>query len=466
MGGTVTITPDPPPASAAPVTITPDVKPEPKGFLRSLGETLPGYHADDAFGAIKDLGSGMYHIFTHPVDSANLTYHGIIDPMELTNRDAVARMKKAGVLNKVNGAIEWAESGVPLFGPALAGAGQQMESGDVAGGLGTTAGTALQLFGPKLASETPGAIRGTREAIGGAIHDTEGELTSGGKLAGKVIGGATGGAIGSVFGHEYLGAAAGYKLGPSLMERMFPEPDAKISARETFESTKDLTEAHEAALKEAESRSNANRIATARAAKAEQQSRDELWSARDQMGKDLMDRQAAQDKLDATAIRATNAAERARRQGEVTAQANQDALDKAAQKASQDAEDARNQHAQDLMDRQKQQDALDAKHAKALKNLEDARQREITMMSRFHAQEEPGTQPQGNIPKGSPTPFGNPQDLISRTKKIVKPGELPSEEDLKRAGDLTQAPLPRLQLLASWGDELAKNEINRRLRNQ
>lgn len=61
---------------------------------------------------------------------------------------------------------------------------------------------------------------------------------------------------------------------------------------------------------------------------------------------------------------------------------------------------------------------------------------------------------------------GGGQDLISRMKKVVRPGEEPSVEDLKRAGDLTQAPFGRLKTLASWGDKLAKNEINRRLRNQ
>ena len=60
----------------------------------------------------------------------------------------------------------------------------------------------------------------------------------------------------------------------------------------------------------------------------------------------------------------------------------------------------------------------------------------------------------------------SPNDLISRTRALVKPGEAPSPVDLKRAGDLTQAPLARLRTLAKFGDKLAENEINRRLRNQ
>lgn len=57
------------------------------------------------------------------------------------------------------------------------------------------------------------------------------------------------------------------------------------------------------------------------------------------------------------------------------------------------------------------------------------------------------------------------QDLISRTRKITIPGDVPDASDLKRAGDLTQAPLQKLQTLAKFGDKLAQNELNRRLKN-
>ena len=57
------------------------------------------------------------------------------------------------------------------------------------------------------------------------------------------------------------------------------------------------------------------------------------------------------------------------------------------------------------------------------------------------------------------------QDLISRTRRLTVPGEEPTPADLKRAGDLTQAPLERLKTLAKFGDKLAQNELNRRLKN-
>ena len=324
-----------------------------------------------------------------------------------------------------------------------------------------------------------------REGIGGAIHTPEGELTPGASLTGKVAGGAAGAAIGSTIGHEYIGAMAGYKLGPSLMDRLFPEPAEQVAARSNFQNTQQIAEAQEAAIKEDAQRTNAQRIATNRAVAAEQASRDQLWQARDSMAQDLIRRQAVQDKLDAADVRAANAAARAKRQMQedidngyiqkgqdlMNRQKQQDALDQEASRAAKEAQDARDQHAQDLMNRQKQQDALDAQHAQSLAALEKARQTELSAQGRFRQQ--------GEIPQGNPTPFGasaspseaapmtgSPQDLISRTKKLVVPGEAPSAEDLKRAGDFTQVPLARLKLLSSWGDKLAQNEIIRRQRNQ
>jgi len=57
----------------------------------------------------------------------------------------------------------------------------------------------------------------------------------------------------------------------------------------------------------------------------------------------------------------------------------------------------------------------------------------------------------------------DPQDLISRMKKIAVPGEEPSAADLKRAGDFTQVSTEKLKTLARFGDKLAQNELNRRL---
>ena len=333
------------------------------------------------------------------------------------------------------------------------------DPGQILGALSTILGGAEGAEkGPALAAEKGAAAR---ESIGKSIHTPEGELTEGANAIARAGGGAVGAAGGHAVGGPVgaaAGGAAGYTLGPSLLERMFPEPESQIAARETYKNTKEITEAQEAALKQAERMAETERIRTERAAAAEKAAREAVQKARDQHAEDLMRRQREQDKLDAAAIRAQNAAARAKREAE-------DAVN-----------DKYNQKAEDLMRRQKEQDALDAAHARALKELESARQKELAQNEKFKEQHAASLNRRGNTPKekapaeelhGNPTPFeGNPQDLITRTKKVVRPGELPTAEDLKRAGDMTQVSLPKLKLLASWGDKLAENELNRRLRNE
>src|SRR5271168_805670 len=169
-----------------------------------------------------------------------------------------------------------------------------------------------------------------------------------------------------------------------------------------------------------------------------------------------MTRQAVQDKLDASDVRAANAAARSQRQMQddinsgyiqkgqdlMNRQKQQDALDQEASRAAKEAQDSRDQHAQDLMNRQKQQDALDAQHTQSLAALQKARQAELAQGERFRQQHAQSLNARPDIPQGNPTPFGpaapesptasmtgSPQDLISRTKKLVVPGEAPSAED-------------------------------------
>lgn len=450
--------PKAPPPGAWEVASEKSATPENYGFTA-------GHMAKQGWEGLKQLGSSLDEMAKDLVfpkgatEGDKLKYLAnkyILDPAD---REEVLAKNAPDALTSIGHSI--AQS-IPLVGPWAASLGEQAGTGDVGGAAarGATQVAAIKAA-PAILKGTKVAAGMAQDAIGESIHTPEGELTPGAKMAGKVGGGAAGAAAGSLVGHEYLGAAAGYKLGPSLLDRMFPEPDATAAARETFQNTKEIAESQEAALKEAERRANAERITTSRATKAAQDARDAALKARDQHAQDLMDRQAAQDKLDAADIRATNAAARAKRLGD----ANAAALEKEAQKAARDAQEARDQHAQDLMDRQKQQDVLDAKHAKALKTLEDARMKEITANARFKAQGGEPETPEEATPSNE-SDASSSQDLITRTKKIVKPGERPSTEDLKRAGDMTQVPLPRLQLLASWGDELAKNEINRRLRNK
>jgi hypothetical protein len=130
---------------------------EKEGFTKSFGATLPGYHEDDPLGAFKDLWAGGKQMLTHPLDSANTLLHGVTDPMQETNQEAIQRLKSPGISSKATGAVEWLESGVPFLGPLLAKAGNQFANKDVGGGLGTTIGAALPFLAPG-AMETGAAL--------------------------------------------------------------------------------------------------------------------------------------------------------------------------------------------------------------------------------------------------------------------------------------------------------------------
>jgi hypothetical protein len=208
-------------------------------------------------------------------------------------------------------------------------------AGDPGGVLGHAAGAAVPAVGSAALHAAGEAIPAARGAIGDAIHTPEGALGPGAKTVGSVVGGTAGTAVGTAVGHPYAGGVLGYKAGPALLGKLFPESAETVAARNDFLQAKTITEAQEKAIA-------MNAVKDARAARAKSQA-------------------AAQNSVSDLA--------------------------------------------------------------------------------------------------------GSPDDLITRTQRIVVPGETPTVADLKRAGDLTQAPLSRLQQLAKFGDRLAQNEINRRLKN-
>jgi hypothetical protein len=468
----------------------------------------PSHLGSEAWRGLKELGSGVASMVGDiPSGASEFLSKNVVVPGEAEHEKAAKAWEELQAQSRSTGRApiekilpmigHEAASQLPVVGPWAAGLGEQAGSGDIGGAAarGGTQAVAAEVAKPiaKVSGRMAGAFR---EGVGGAIHDpVTGELTKGTEAlsrgAGTVIGGTSGAGIGSLFGPRgtyaggAIGATAGSLAGPALMERIFPEPAARIAGREEFAKTKTLTEAQEAAIKENTARQNAARVESERLQKAADKARQDAEDARNQHAEDLMRRQREQDKLDDEANRAAREAKAARdrpfeqeAQARMRRQKEQDSLDKAAKKAADDAQAARNEHAEDLIRRQKEQDALDANHAKALKDLEGARQAELAANEKLKEQHAAALNKRGDVkkmtpptetggtPQGKPTPFSGPQDLITRTKKLVIPGEKPTPEELKRAGDMTQVPLPKLQLLAKWGDELAKNEINRRLRNE
>jgi hypothetical protein len=115
----------------------------------------------------------------------------------------------------------------------IEGAATNFENAVKSGSPGQIVGAVASILGgAKGASKAAEVAGGARESIGTAIHTAEGDLTPGAALAGKIASGAAGAAAGSTVGHEYFGAAVGYKLGPSLLDKIFPESQATAAARD------------------------------------------------------------------------------------------------------------------------------------------------------------------------------------------------------------------------------------------
>lgn len=98
--------------------------------------------------------------------------------------------------------------------------------GDTAGVLGSAGTSAAIATSPYIAK----GLGAAREGIGSAIHDPETmALRPGAKATAQIGGAAIGGAAGLI--HDpyaaVAGAGAGYRLGPSMMEGMFPAPPPK-----------------------------------------------------------------------------------------------------------------------------------------------------------------------------------------------------------------------------------------------
>lgn len=136
---------------------TPNTPPPDEGFLHSLAtsfgldpeavkETAKAIYAhplETAKAVGSETASEVEDAVKNPVQTATDIGRGIA--AQITNPDAQATAKKRlaqpGVGNKIAGAIEYAESGIPLVGGNLAKGEEQAAQGNVAGSLGTTVGT-------------------------------------------------------------------------------------------------------------------------------------------------------------------------------------------------------------------------------------------------------------------------------------------------------------------------------------
>ena len=90
-----------------------------------------------------DFVNGPAYALSHPIDSGKL----LLDSASQAQNDLIDKayqyQHSPGIGNKVKGLAYGIYSALPVVGPTLARAGEQFGTGDIAGGVGTTAGVAL-----------------------------------------------------------------------------------------------------------------------------------------------------------------------------------------------------------------------------------------------------------------------------------------------------------------------------------
>lgn len=128
-------------------------------------------------------------------------------------------MTAQGLLTKANAAMHFIQAGIPGIGPMLAGAGDQMAQGDVAGGLGTLTGIASPAvaggIGEAKAMQTGTVTNPQPSAALFSPKTVQTAATTAGAGAGAALGHATGIPMAGELGAG-VGAALGRKLGQKL----------------------------------------------------------------------------------------------------------------------------------------------------------------------------------------------------------------------------------------------------------
>jgi hypothetical protein len=129
-----------------------------------------------------------------------------------------------------------------LVGMSAESAREHARCGEGGSIIGEAAVPTAMAIGGELASQTGLAPRvaekvgAARESVGDAIHNPEtGKMTPGAARVARTSGIIAGGGAGHLIpipGAGSAGALAGYTIGPSLLERMFPESAGRVSIRE------------------------------------------------------------------------------------------------------------------------------------------------------------------------------------------------------------------------------------------
>ncbi len=120
-----------------------------RSFVSAMG--IPESVQDNPSEAL----TGLKLAVQHPgllMDSLKAMGHSLVDAQSNLADQGINQMQQPGIVNKLGGATRVALSGVPVLGPALQQSADQIDKGNVAGGLGTAAA----IFAPMVAASPAG----------------------------------------------------------------------------------------------------------------------------------------------------------------------------------------------------------------------------------------------------------------------------------------------------------------------
>lgn len=149
--------------------------PEKEGALSRFNDSLStGLGAKPGFvDTLKDMGSGLKQMATHPIDSAGLLLHGAADAQQEVIDKAYQEQQSPDLGTRAKGYVRGAYSAIPLVGPLLSKGSDEFSSGNVAGGSGTMASVfapaAIGKFGPSAFDAARPMVNSAAKTVGASM---------------------------------------------------------------------------------------------------------------------------------------------------------------------------------------------------------------------------------------------------------------------------------------------------------
>jgi hypothetical protein len=219
-------------------------------FAEHFNRTLTGYgDFNEVIQGVKDAANqfSVSDFLENPSEIAAPMLHTIAQGMQDTWNKAQQEFKSgnfttaAGLMQRAHATLDAVSSGVPIIGPIVAQAHQEMRQGDWSGGLGTLAAVASPAaiseikgafpagtyIGPDAAPAAAGIVDRAQALAQQHPEATTRVLKYTGKTVGAAAGAKLGGSVGAVVGAE-AGTIAGEKLAQKILgkgETPTPPPE-------------------------------------------------------------------------------------------------------------------------------------------------------------------------------------------------------------------------------------------------